>query len=361
MTVSALIAAALRGETPPWPEAESPEAVAAHAVAEGVAPLLSNTPALTGWPDAVRRALREALLAEVARDTLIQPRLQELVWALETAAVRSLLIKGAQLAHTHYPHPWLRPRADTDVLIAEADRDRASTVLNKLGYEPVTGFDGQLVTYQFQFARPAGSGVVHHVDLHWRIANPQVFASTLSFEDLWPDAVAMPAVGPAARGPSDVHALALACLHRVAHHRASSRLIWLYDIHLLLERLDAGRRSDVEALAARAGLLAVCGRSIADAHALFGTSVPSGWGESLEARGKDEPAAAFLEGARTKFDVLRSDLRALPGWRSRLRLIREHLFPPAAYMRRATGIRHPALLPFAYVWRIVTGAGKWFR
>jgi hypothetical protein len=361
MTAFALIAAALRGETPPWPEGALPAMIAGEAVAQGVAPLLSSAPGIGGWPEPVRRALRDALLVEAARDTLIQPELARLAGAFETAAVRVLLMKGAQLAYTHYARPWLRPRADTDLLIGEADRERASAVLVGLGYEPVTGFDGQLVTYQFQFARPAGPGVLHHVDLHWRIANPQVFASTLSFEELWAGGVAVPALAPAARGLSSVHALAIASVHRVAHHRASSRLIWLYDIHLLLQRLDATGRDELEGLAARTGLLAVCGRSIVEARALFGTPVPAGWGEALEHRGAGEASAAFLEGTRTKFDVLRSDLSALPGWRSRLRLVREHLFPPRAYMRRTAGVRHPALLPFAYLWRIVSGARKWFR
>jgi hypothetical protein len=40
--------------------------------------------------------------------------------------------------------------------------------------------------------------------------------------------------------------------------------------------------------------------------------------------------------------------------------VREHLFPPMAYMRKAYGVTNPVLLPFTYVIRTVTGVRKWF-
>jgi hypothetical protein len=63
---------------------------------------------------------------------------------------------------------------------------------------------------------------------------------------------------------------------------------------------------------------------------------------------------------RRKVDVLLSDLRALT-WKERSKLVREHLLPPAKYMRETYGVQTPALLPFYYVWRIVRGAREWFR
>ena len=75
----------------------------------------------------------------------------------------------------------------------------------------------------------------------------------------------------------------------------------------------------------------------------------------------DEPTAAFLRTDLKKIDVLVSDLRTLDSWRQRIALIREHLFPPVAYMRQAYGVTNPVLLPFTYVIRAITGVAKWFR
>jgi hypothetical protein len=75
---------------------------------------------------------------------------------------------------------------------------------------------------------------------------------------------------------------------------------------------------------------------------------------------RPEPSAQFLGGLR-QVDVLRTDLSTLRGWRARLALVAEHLFPPAAYMRSAYPRCPAAALPLAYVFRIVWGAPKWFR
>ena len=55
------------------------------------------------------------------------------------------------------------------------------------------------------------------------------------------------------------------------------------------------------------------------------------------------------------------DLQALPNWGARVRLIREHVLPSAAYMRAKYGVRSNAALPALYVWRVLCGLPKWFR
>jgi hypothetical protein len=56
---------------------------------------------------------------------------------------------------------------------------------------------------------------------------------------------------------------------------------------------------------------------------------------------------------------LKSDLRAVRGWTPKIRLLREHLFPAAAFVRSRYGSDTPLL--FAYIARILAGVGKWFR
>ena len=55
---------------------------------------------------------------------------------------------------------------------------------------------------------------------------------------------------------------------------------------------------------------------------------------ALEAAPIDEPSAVFLRPGLRPLDVLLDDLRMLAGWRARLTLLKEHLFPSAAYLRR---------------------------
>lgn len=363
MTADQLIAAALRRESPTWPahvpglEVEVRERADDH----GVTALLAVAPGLESWPRPLRTRFREVLRVEAAIEAARREELIRIFAALNTSGARPLLLKGAQLAYTHYPRPWLRSRLDTDLLVRETDRRRADEALRGLGYEPATDFSGDLVSHQFQYCRTTRLGLVDHLDLHWKIANPHVFALAFSHEELERAAVAIEPLGTQIRGLSDVHALVLACVHRVAHHGGSDRLIWLYDIHLLAAGLPAAGRREVEAIAAGKGLRTICGRSIAEAQARFGTSLPTGWPAALEGHAALEPSARFLRSRPTKFGILRSDISALPGWRPRIRLVLQHLFPPAAYIRRTYRIANPALIPFAYGYRILAGAARWFR
>jgi len=54
------------------------------------------------------------------------------------------------------------------------------------------------------------------------------------------------------------------------------------------------------------------------------------------------------------------DLRALPGWRARARLIAGHLFPPAGYMRNTYAPSSHAILPWLYAARFVRGLRGWY-
>jgi hypothetical protein len=56
-----------------------------------------------------------------------------------------------------------------------------------------------------------------------------------------------------------------------------------------------------------------------------------------------------------------SDLRALPSWKDRVRLAREHLLPPSGYMRDvyARGSRAP--LTWLYLKRVLVGTRRWMR
>jgi hypothetical protein len=104
---------------------------------------------------------------------------------------------------------------------------------------------------------------------------------------------------------------------------------------------------------------AVVGEGLERAAHAFGNCVPDGVRETLEAGGR-EASALFLHSDLRPIDWLRADVAALGPARG-ARLIAEHLFPPASYMREKYHLRSGALLPFAYARRIVGGAAGWFR
>jgi hypothetical protein len=283
--------------------------------------------------------------------------LRDVISALGAAAVLPLIIKGAHLAHNHYTRPSLRPRCDTDIFVAASAWPQGARVLNDIGYNAPPQFAGDLVTTQACFVKER-SGLRHIIDLHWRIANPHPFRAVLEYDELLTPSEPIPALGPQARGLSRVHAQLLACVHRVAHHGDSNRLIWLRDIHQLAQVMTEVDWTQFTALAQQRGVASVCSRSLLLSALRFGTAIPADVLVSLGSR-SDEPTRAYLVTHRLRVALIAQDLRSLKGFRQRARFLLQHAFPNARYMRNvyAPGSRAP--LGVLYAWRAIRGARKW--
>jgi hypothetical protein len=360
--------AILRGEPVVWPADAAERAAGLFELArdEGVHLLIARRLAQEGGagdcPVIVRALFAQAFRDEAVVEQVVRHELREVIAALSAEGITPLLFKGAALAFTHYPNPVLRPRVDNDLLIRPQQIRLAGTALERIGYERPPAAAGTLVSYQVPYSKTDRFGIQHALDLHWKIANPQVFADTLPVEYLAARAVPVPPLGEAARAVGPVDALALACIHRVAHHHDERRLIWLYDIHLLAGALTAAEAEEFLSLAEASRIRAVCARGCSLAQARFGTSFPVDFADRLAAGGvRDEPSAGHLRGGMRKVDVLLSDLGALDRWSDRWRLLQEHVFPPADYMQQKYGVSTRAWLPLLYARRFVGGAGGWFQ
>jgi putative nucleotidyltransferase-like protein len=362
MTASALPAILTRSDEP-WNGTIDDELVA-EARRHDVGPLLYHVLSLAGaWErqsshahDAFAQMAAEAVLF----DELSRQDLRQVLDALATAGLAPLLFKGAALAYRHYARPWLRPRLDTDLLIREDEADDAAAVFERLGYLRVPRPTGKHVTHQFNY-RTTSQGICLEYDVHCRLLDPQVFSSLLSYDELAREAVPVPPLGPAARAIGDVHALIVACTHRVAHHYDTESLLWLYDIDLLVRRLDERGWTEITGLASERRVRQVCARGLGLAADLFGAPVPPEVWAHLTSTHEVEPTAAYLRPHLRRVDILCSNLHALGGWRVRAQLLREHLLPAPRYILASYGQTRASLLPVLYVHRILRGAFKWFR
>jgi len=322
---------------------------------------LRNRPDWERWPPVVREELTWEARRQAAADTCREAAVKEALAELVARGVAPLVIKGTALAYSHYPQPACRPRDDTDLLLRASDRATAAAALARLGYVPMNSVSGELVSYQQIFIRGGPGPLSHVLDVHWRVLNPQRFAGLLSYDEIVAAAVPLPALGPGARAPAAAHALLLACVHRLAHHNGGDRLLWLYDIHLLAGGLSPAEHGELVRLAAQKRVAHLCVAGLSAAARWFGPTLPEARLRALAELAAQEPLEDFLREGATRWHLLRSDLAALDGWRARRRLLREHLFPPAAYMLRRYGVSLRWLLPLLYVRRGLSGATKLLR
>ena len=344
------LCAILRGESTDLPVGKERDQLLAAARTHRVDRLMAWR---TGQIDDAHRAA--AILDEVE-----VRELNRVLVALEAHGVAPLVLKGAALAHTHYRESWLRPRLDADLLIPDSQRQLVADILHDLGFVRPLLISGELVMYQMAFARLGPIGEMH-LDVHWRVANPQTLAEMPNYEELASRACTISVRGQSVRTLSPVDGLLLACVHRAAHHGLSDDLIWLYDIHLLAERFSATEWADFVALATRHQVRSLCSSGLQAARDSFHTPIPREVMLCLTdvARGA-EKSAVYLRKDLTRLERLLADLGAL-GLRARLRLLFEHLIPPAGYISAKYSVRHRSLLPLFYLRRVVEGIGHWAR
>jgi len=366
MDAAEAIAAALRDPTARF-EAErnpAPAALIAAACDHRVLVLLGSALAgagtLDSWPAAFRERLKSAERSAAILEGARHEELARALQALAAAGVRTLLIKGAALAYTAYPAPHLRVRTDTDLIVDPGDVATTRAVFADLGYEPEVETSGALVSYQMHFVGRDRFGIVHAFDVHWKISDRQALADALSFAELWNERIDIPAVAPAAATVCPSHALLIALLHRAGHHPGSDDLLWIYDIHLLAARLAPEEREPFTRITVERGHAALAHEGLTLAFRQYGSPVVSALATAVQPLAADEGTARWREPSSLA-DMLQLDLRALPTWRARTSLLREHLLPRADYMRRKYNIRSNAMLPPFYLWRILAGAPAWFR
>jgi hypothetical protein len=371
--IESSMCALLRGESVAWPTSKDSEFDARfrdYADYHGVAPLLSRQASLTppcadrvNEPRCLARELKDDAAIELAR----KHELVRVLSALAESGVTALLLKGAALAYSIYPSPALRPRVDTDLLIRSADRQVTARTLSELGYEKPNAISGERVTYQCGYVMRDRFGIDHVLDMHWRINNTQLFSRALDYEELSARSVPLAALGEHARGLARADALLLACMHR-AHHLHSpywvdgvpnsggDRLIWLYDIHLLIDAMSPAELAEFARLAEDKRMRAICSDGLLRARGCFGTRIPEEILLSMARAGTTELSAAHLR-AGGMWHLL-TELRSLPRWKDRITLLAEHLFPPQDYMLEKYAVSNRAWLPMLYLQRGIYGAWK---
>ena len=369
-----LICALLRGEKPTWTAPADDESIAAflriarcHGVTPLLAPKIGECWSQGAWPEGIRQACHADAVAEAAHEMLRRAELSRVLAALAAAGIEPLLLKGTALAYSHYPSPALRPRGDTDLLVPPAAGARAGQVFHDLGYVGDETVTGEPVAHQATWSKTDRAGIDHHFDVHWRISNSPILVKALAYEELAARARALPRLGPHARALAPVDALLFACMHRAGHVHVpyhsgddvfvgGDRLIWLYDIHLLLVAMSAPEFDEFVSLAAAKRLKTICLDAVRRTRECFATPIPQAVLDGLQVCGMAEPSARYFTGGPGR--QMLGDFLALDGWSSRVQWLKGLGFPPVDHMRRKYPDAMIRWMPALYARRAFSGLGR---
>jgi hypothetical protein len=208
------------------------DALVEEAVRHGLAPLLYrhvlDAPVEGERLPEAQATVRDAYLCNTLRNTAVWHDLGEVLQAFWKAGVSVIPLKGVHLAQLIYGDPGLRPIADLDLLVQEADLPRAEELLRTLEYTPVEG--NSAVDYAHHHHLPPfyKSGAIP-IELHRTIeaaANP--FA--IDTAGLWERAQPAKIAGVEVRVLSPEDLLLHLCVHAAYNHRFEVPLLSLMDI-----------------------------------------------------------------------------------------------------------------------------------
>lgn len=340
------------------------EAAQTHGLAPLLHHALSRSGQLDALPSQAREALQRARWQATASNAMTFRELGRLLELLESNNIPVVVLKGAALAATLYPAEDLRPLTDLDLLVRDSDRARLCDTLCHAGYVPQGELDDGT---SFDFAAEqtfSRRGIDPlDIDVHTHLIVSGAYRRRVPIQWFWDHA------SPAfIRGHTACILDPLAqCLHLSTHlalHHYEGRLIWSYDLALLLHRYSAA--IDWHGLLAAAeqfGLAQPLFYALRQVVEFWQAPLPpalQSWMLTRRARPQERLAFAVARARERQARGLWDGLR-LPGARAKARFFARHLFPSREFMRLRYGTQHAYLVPLYYGWRLVSGAYKLAR
>jgi len=208
------------------------------------------------------------------------------------------------------------------------------------------------VSYQTGMRYTDECSLTHTVDIHWRLTNRHEYRDILGFESIYGSAVQISRFPFTVCAPNRVYALCLPGLHLVGHHSDAPRLIWLYDMHLLLQQMADDEIDDFVALIHDHGLNDVASQALGELHRhISAEHVP----DILSRLGGQQGAALQIESRRA---LMISNLRSFPTLSGRFKYLLALAFPRIEYMEQQFNPGSKLLIPWYYVYRIFRGGRK---
>jgi hypothetical protein len=302
---------------------------------------------------------KQQYLQSVALNQLRHQAVTKLSASLASTTLQKPVIafKGYALAYTIYPNPWLRPRADIDLLCFEADAGKVGELLTEFGYSLAERIPGTIISKQQTYLIPLSDGCLFAIDLHWRLSNRQRIAAMLTHQDIIQNAIQIDELGAGLHIPDNIHSLLIACLHRLGHHAEQDNLTWLYDIVLLIRSMTQQELDNCAHIAQQRGCFSILRDCVMASQADFGLLLDAQTQEQWQSFDtRNEQAELYTRKGLSEARYIYDDLKVL-SLIDGAKLIREHVFPDAAFVR--TSMPDSPNLIHAYCNRILLGARKY--
>ena len=218
------------GEYENWPEFTENE------ISLSVYYHLKKLSLLESLPPSINRKLENRFLSNTAHNIIHLENLARLAKKLSKQKVPLMILKGAALCDTVYPHIGLRTFCDLDILIRKKDIQKVMGVLTKLDYS----ISHSHARHHFSAYQESNHSLP--LEVHWDLVNEaspfQKYAFQLSLEKFWQDAMSFEFRETEALWLSPEHQLIYLSVHMLKEGYSSRK--WLVDLYYLLKFFRGG-------------------------------------------------------------------------------------------------------------------------
>ena len=224
----------------------------------------------------VSTRLLEMQQTEVLQNLFLEDELRKILHAFNEAKISILLFKGPALAYTVYPQAHLRTYHDIDALIRPTDLERARTLLSGMGFSFYEEYRANVINskrtgYNFTLKRE-DSWLEVLLELHTAPHESEI-GTDFDIAALWANAQPITILGESTLTLNPADHLLYLCWHYRFH--SFSRLLWLYDIVVLLRTYaDEMDWAQLINMARRQHLAATMYYCLLWCQELFGVAIP---------------------------------------------------------------------------------------
>lgn len=346
------------------PTGITPEVLFELAVAHGVALIISAKHFPSKYQSDGFKAFLSSL-SDYARhkriaQTFIDSETNKALSFLNFKNIRFVILKGFALSRTVYNNRVDRIRADVDILVDESHYSSTKAVLSTLGYYNPRGWEPKLVINQFTMRRKLSNDLHLDFDIHLKISNNKSLDEILKLPEISKEAVFDQSCGSLLIG--NVHALFHSLFHMMNHMSEGDqvKLVWLYDIHLLVLKLSLQDTERFLTLVNNAKIGAVVVAGLEMCHKYFKNIKLDSLITHAQKCNSSEKYAHLLQVNR-RFNIFFRDLLAIQGIYKKILFLCETIFPSRHEIYNKYGDINKRYLLVFYIARIVKGVLKYVR
>lgn len=347
------------------------QSFASTAQADGVVPLLCTMWATVGWPTAVPHVVQHQLQQQhyqsTAQTGVILHELDRMLGVL-APALPVVVLKGADLATTLYAQASLRPMHDIDLLVRREDFALAMQLVQQLGYQLVPQTTAPWIDESLAYNAALCGGPDGRVilEIHWCLIVGAADKRSPAMQWFWQQTEEwrpkhQPQIRQAGASPratvlqlSRIAQLLYLAAHLVLQHgQGQQRLIWLYDIHLLITHEHQLDWDIILEQAKTWGWSAALYTVLKATQARFATPIPPGLLDALYLQTDAQSRAYVQRKSATRQTIATNLWLALlsVAWATRLRILWQAVFPRPDFIRGAYEAQLGRLWPLGYLLR----------